>query len=276
MCECPDYDDGTRHTCEACVGDLETMREKLAASEAARREAERDLAASRSLQEGTAALLGAAERRAEESEAKLADEERQRGEALTRICAEFNVTSSLQLASLAERDDETTIDLVIKLIRSSFSARERAEARLRETEAWHKAAVRERDLMREQMDEILRYEDIEMPGPDENVASVVLAALEHLREARVAAERELASLTTDRDSWVEQADQRATEAVEYLRRATAAESRLSRATTALREIDQKTGHFGEAPPPPEWMPMLSLIAWVGRTARAALAGQEKP
>ena len=252
------------------------MREKLAASEAARREAERDLAASRSLQEGTAALLGAAERRAEESEAKLADEERQRGEALTRICAEFNVTSSLQLASLAERDDETTIDLVIKLIRSSFSARERAEARLRETEAWHKAAVRERDLMREQMDEILRYEDIEMPGPDENVASVVLAALEHLREARVAAERELASLTTDRDSWVEQADQRATEAVEYLRRATAAESRLSRATTALREIDQKTGHFGEAPPPPEWMPMLSLIAWVGRTARAALAGQEKP
>ena len=43
---------------------------------------------------------------------------------------------------------------------------------------------------------------------------------------------------------------------------------------ALREIDQKTGHFGEAPPPPEWMPMLSLIAWVGRTARAALAGQE--
>ena len=127
MCECPDYDDGTRHTCEACVGDLETMREKLAASEAARREAERDLAASRSLQEGTAALLAAAERRVEEAEAKLADEERQRGEALTRICAEFNVTSSLQLASLAERDDETTIDLVIKLIRSSFSARERAE-----------------------------------------------------------------------------------------------------------------------------------------------------
>ena len=40
MCECLGYDDGTRHTCEACVGDLETMHERLAASESARREAE--------------------------------------------------------------------------------------------------------------------------------------------------------------------------------------------------------------------------------------------
>ena len=48
-------------------------------------------------------------------------------------------------------------------------------------------------------------------------------------------------------------------------------SSLSRAVEALREIDRRTGHFGEAPPPPEWMPMLSLIAWVGRTARAVLA-----
>lgn len=44
-----------------------------------------------------------------------------------------------------------------------------------------------------------------------------------------------------------------------------------RLAEALREIDARTGHFGEAPPPPEWMPMLSLIAWVGKTARAALA-----
>ena len=51
----------------------------------------------------------------------------------------------------------------------------------------------------------------------------------------------------------------------------AAESRAERLAEALREIDARTGHFGEAPPPPEWMPMLSLIAWVGRTARAALA-----
>ena len=54
-------------------------------------------------------------------------------------------------------------------------------------------------------------------------------------------------------------------------RLAAAESRAERLAEALREIDARTGHFGEAPPPPEWMPMLSLIAWVGRTARAALA-----
>ena len=46
---------------------------------------------------------------------------------------------------------------------------------------------------------------------------------------------------------------------------------VARLREALREIDARTGHFGEAPPPPEWMPMLSLIAWVGKTARAALA-----
>ena len=51
----------------------------------------------------------------------------------------------------------------------------------------------------------------------------------------------------------------------------AAESRAARLLTVIKEIEGKTGHFGEAPPPPEWMPMLSLIAWVGRTARAALA-----
>ena len=50
-----------------------------------------------------------------------------------------------------------------------------------------------------------------------------------------------------------------------------AEARAERLEAALREIDARTGHFGEAPPPPEWMPMLSLIAWVGRTTRAALA-----
>ena len=56
-----------------------------------------------------------------------------------------------------------------------------------------------------------------------------------------------------------------------LRALLAAESRAARLLTVIKEIEGKTGHFGEAPPPPEWMPMLSLIAWVGRTARAALA-----
>ena len=52
---------------------------------------------------------------------------------------------------------------------------------------------------------------------------------------------------------------------------TALRAENKRLIAALREIDARTGHFGEAPPPPEWMPMLSLIAWVGKTARAALA-----
>ncbi len=54
-------------------------------------------------------------------------------------------------------------------------------------------------------------------------------------------------------------------------RLAAAESRAARLEEKVREIESRTGHFGEAPPPPEWMPMLSLIAWVGKTARAALA-----
>ena len=56
-----------------------------------------------------------------------------------------------------------------------------------------------------------------------------------------------------------------------LRALLAAESRAARRLTVIKEIESKTGHFGEAPPPPEWMPMLSLIAWVGKTTRAALA-----
>lgn len=60
-----------------------------------------------------------------------------------------------------------------------------------------------------------------------------------------------------------------------LRDLVAAEARLAEAEKALREIESKTGHFGEAPPPPEWMPMLSLIALVGRIARAALAEEGK-
>lgn len=55
-------------------------------------------------------------------------------------------------------------------------------------------------------------------------------------------------------------------------RSLVAEAKAERLESAMREIERKTGHFGEAPPPPEWMPMLALIAWVGRIARAALGG----
>ena len=58
-------------------------------------------------------------------------------------------------------------------------------------------------------------------------------------------------------------------------RLAAAEARAERLAKAMREIDARTGHFGEAPPPPEWMPMLSLIAWVGRISRDAI-GEEGP
>lgn len=33
MCECLSYEDGTRHTCEACVDDLETMRVMLGSAQ---------------------------------------------------------------------------------------------------------------------------------------------------------------------------------------------------------------------------------------------------
>lgn len=119
----------------------------------------------------------------------------------------------------------------------------------------------------------------------------VIAAIASERAAREKAERELASLATDRDSWVEQADQRAAEAVEYLGRATAAESRAAeaertrdvigehyaleikalhaaeshaaRAEAALRDLVEKAPHEAE---------IGDCCAWC--RARAALARQE--
>ncbi len=158
--------------------DIERLQSRMTSVEEDYADAEKSLEAVR-------ADLRAAEGRVEELEAKLraagaraADEERQRTEAITRICGAFGITSALQLAAIAERDDETTLDLVVKLINRVHAAEK------------------------------------------------------------------------------------------------AAESRAARLQEALEEIEGKTGHFGEAPPPPEWMPMLSLIAWVGRTARAAIAAEE--
>ena len=95
------------------------------------------------------------------------------------------------------------------------------------------------------------------------------------------AQAEIDSLTVllgqaqkDRDEFASAEDRERTRAECALVALAAAESRAARLLTAMREIESKTGHFGEAPPPPEWMPMLSLIAWVGRTARAAIAAEE--
>ena len=167
--------------------------------------------------------------------------------------------------------------------------RERDEARERAASLSHEllTAIQARDSyrasaelrvgMRREIEEILGCGDT----MGEEALEAGLARLRGLLAAESRAERleealrELASVTTDRDSWAEQADQRAIEAVEYLGRAEAAEARAERLEEALREIDARTGHFGEAPPPPEWMPMLSLIAWVRRTVRAALGEVKK-
>ena len=149
---------------------------------------------------------------------------------------------------------------VLDRVETERAARERAEARLRETEVWHKAAVRERDLMREQMDEILRYEDIETPGPDENVASVVLAALEHLREARERAERERDEAreeiarhprrcTVDNKCEPCRSEERAWEQADAAEaRAEKAESSLSRAVEALLALKKEASWLGASHP----------------------------
>ena len=87
------------------------------------------------------------------------------------------------------------------------------------------------------------------------------AALAQSQERAESLSRELLDAMQARDS--------------YRETAAYAESRAERLEAALGEIDARTGHFGEAPEPPEWMPMLSLIAWVGRTARAALGEEGK-
>ncbi|HPA53431.1 MAG TPA: hypothetical protein PLP50_17705 [Thermoanaerobaculia bacterium] len=47
------------------------------------------------------------------------------------------------------------------------------------------------------------------------------------------------------------------------------------AREACRLIDLKIGHFGSAPEPPQDMPMLWLLWYAGRTARAALREEGK-
>ena len=205
--------------------------------------------------------LAAAERRAEEAEANLATatwtpsddrvmellvaekdlaSERAARESWERECNVANA-ERIRLHNEAENLSERLhqfeaagfpdVATVLDRVETERAARERAEARLRETEVWHKAAVRERDLMREQMDEILRYEDIETPGPDENVASVVLAALEHLREARERAERE-----RDEAALLVSALRARIPSMAPVSEVTRLESRLSRAVEALRVL----------------------------------------
>lgn len=101
------------------------------------------------------------------------------------------------------------------------------------------------------------------------------AVLRAAEKAREEAEERLTLKRREYDIEVEVHAATKRERDSYIKGYEAAESRAARLLTALREIEGKTGHFGEAPPLPEWMPMLSLIAWVGRIARAAIAAEEE-
>ena len=123
--------------------------------------------------------------------------------------------------------------------------------------------TRERDEARERAASLSRELLDAMQARDSYRASA---------EIRVGMRREFEALLGCGDTTGEEAFERG---LIRLRGLLAAESRAERLEAALREIDARTGHFGEAPPPPEWMPMLSLIAWVGRVARAALGEEGK-
>ena len=130
-----------------------------------------------------------------------------------------------------------------RLTRERDEAMERAASLSREL----LAAIQARDSyrmsaelrvgMRREFEELLGVGDTMAPETFEAGLARLRALLAaESRAAREKAERELASVTTDRDSWAEQADQRAIEAVEYLGRAEAAEARAERLEAALREI----------------------------------------
>ena len=251
----------THHMACACreaqwLSRFAEMEQKLAAAERRAEEAEANLATAtwtpsddRVMELLVAEQELASERAAREAwerEVNAANAERIRlhneAEDLSERLGQFEAAGFPDVASVLDR------------VETERAAREKAEFRLRETEGWHRAAVRERDLMREQMDEILGYEDIETPGPDENVASVVLAAMEHLREAREKAERAA-------QTWRELCDHRASDLDKQ-------EALLARAEAALREIEAKIGHFADMDVPD--FP-LALIPLAARIARAYFA-----
>ena len=99
MCECLDYDDGTRHTCEACVGDLEMFRDALARSESARGEAEET----------------------------SADLERRLGELLDRLTNGLYSKTGYSVDQMEQMVDEAYQKLYESALASERSAREAAE-----------------------------------------------------------------------------------------------------------------------------------------------------
>lgn len=184
-----------------------------------------------------------------------------------RICPDCHT----YMCGSATRDEDRCQAAIISALHAALAATERR------AEKAALALARAHDVIAMQRNEIdpEKYSEIdaaahEVLDPCDEMADKLDRALADLDLAQKAlrasetnretAERELVSMTTDRDSWVEQADQRAAEAVEYLQRATAAESRLSRAVEALRFYGQKMNHTDG-----------SVMADAGDRARAVLA-----
>lgn len=208
MCECLDYDDGTRHTCEACVGDLEMLRDALARSESARRgaEVERDRlqhfmdCAKTPLMADVMADL-ASERAAHEETRKA------RREAEEKLVREMEMRASDAVAHLTIAAEcagsgvplskymstPETVRAVVSALASERAARESWE---REFNVANAERIRLHNEVESLAERIGQFEAAGFP----NVATV-LDRVETERAARVAAERGLAETREARDLW---------------------------------------------------------------------------
>ena len=154
VCECLDYDDGTRHTCEACVGDLEMFRDALARSESARGEAEET----------------------------SADLERRLGELLDRLTNGLYSKTGYSVDQMEQMVDEAYQKLYESALASERAASESWE---REFNVANTERLRLHDEVENLAERISQFEAAGFP----NVATV-LDRVETERAARERAERE--------------------------------------------------------------------------------------
>ena len=213
MCECLGYDDGTRHTCEACVGDLEMLRDALARSESARREAEERRDALYRIAYGRVDLI-------------VRRDEYEKTDEIISLVGDPppRATSILSLVEglVTQRDAAKEQAFVAeKALASERAARESWE---RESNVANTERIRLHNEVENLVERIGQFEAAGFP----NVATV-LDRVESERAAREAAERE-------RDIQIGVGKEMTDLYCGSLARAEAAESSLSRAVEALREI----------------------------------------
>ena len=250
MCECLDYDDGTRHTCEACVGDLEMFRDALARSESARGEAEET----------------------------SADLERRLGELLDRLTNGLYSKTGYSVDQMEQMVDEAYQKLYESALASERAAREAAEARVAELEQ-HRTKLDCRFVG--------RY--AEMSGSHcPSGEPCQRCELERAREA-AEAERDEARASVGRchtlidGLWaitdpekhadiVASVDAELAPCDRHFAENEALRSSLTRAVEALREI--AVGLLGEDMEHGESFKWALCCARLTKIARAALAGQE--